>query len=129
MSCIAQYGKVMSCDVSLLPLPTNYLLQPGCGELGVIPPEVGIWRENTWAKHDCFDAEADQQDIAKEPHRCCLVLLIANISNQGSLVDVAILEASQMLFLQGGFALYAGVFEEPDRSSLKVPSFHLAASK
>lgn len=50
-----------------------------------------VRREHSWTKHDSFDTETDQQDIAKEPHRRSLVLLIAHIADQSSLVDVAIL--------------------------------------
>lgn len=50
--------------------------------------------EHSWTKHDSFDTETDQQDIAKEPHRRSLVLFIVNKANQSGLVDVAILRCA-----------------------------------
>ena len=70
---------------------TNCDVAQVCGELRIISSEVRVWSEHSWTKHDSFDTETDQQDIAKEPHRRSLVLLIAHIADQRSLVDVAIL--------------------------------------
>ena len=57
-----------------------------------------VWRKDAGAKHYGLHAEPDEQDVAKEPHRCRLVLLIAHVAHQGCLIDVAVLLARAIVF-------------------------------
>mmetsp|Transcript_37157 Transcript_37157/g.85859 ORF Transcript_37157/g.85859 Transcript_37157/m.85859 type:complete len:435 (-) Transcript_37157:1223-2527(-) len=58
-------------------------------ELWMIPPVVRVGRENARTKHDRLDAEANDQNVAEQPHRGGLVLLISYVTDQRILFDVA----------------------------------------